>query len=180
MMRQWQEGGEMLLGWFTYTRQRERDGRLPLRDEPTSERIKRQVGETDEDQVGTGRTDGRSDRDVCIERKGWEGHPSCWLEHMWSSTTGTIVYGPHTHTHRRLESYTHARVGITQRWIADGPLWLDGMFFSQFWSSLLFLARFPLFCWASTTCVCTKRRGPPIPTLLHVHIDAIRLSGVQY
>lgn len=70
MMRQWQEGGEMLLGWFTYTRQRERDGRLPLRDEPTSERIKRQVGETDEDQVGTGRTDGRSDRDVCIERKG--------------------------------------------------------------------------------------------------------------
>jgi hypothetical protein len=94
---------------------RERDGRLPLRDEPTSERIKRQVGETDEDQVGTGRTDGRLDRDVCIERKGWEGHPSCWLEHMWSSTTGTIVYGPHTHTqtpgklHTR-QSWHHPKV----------------------------------------------------------------------
>ncbi len=45
---------------MVYMYKAERDGRLPLRDEPTSERIKRQVGETDEDQVGTGRTGGRS------------------------------------------------------------------------------------------------------------------------
>ena len=41
-----------------------KDGRLPLQDEPTSERIKRQVGETDEDQVGTGRTGRSLVRDV--------------------------------------------------------------------------------------------------------------------
>lgn len=70
MIRRWQEGVRLDGLHRREVKGREeskRDGRLPLRDEPTSERIKRQVEETDEDQVGTGRTDGRSlARDVCV------------------------------------------------------------------------------------------------------------------
>lgn len=82
------------------------DGRLPLQDEPTSERIKRQVGETDEDQVGTGRT-GRSrlfgtwasilytkrkkDEKV-IRLVGWN-----------TCEAAELYRGAHTHTHTEME-----------------------------------------------------------------------------
>jgi hypothetical protein len=90
----------MLLGWFTYTRQRERDGRLPLRDEPTSERIKRQVGETDEDQVGTGRTDGRSFGSGRLHREKGMRRSSVLLAgtHVKQHNGHNCLWPTHTHT----------------------------------------------------------------------------------
>ncbi len=69
MMRRRQEGRDAAASG-TSKAKRERDGRLPLRDEPTSERIKRQVGETDEGRPSRNGTDGRVSLALCIERKG--------------------------------------------------------------------------------------------------------------
>lgn len=83
------------------------DGRLPLQDEPTSERIKRQVGETDEDQVGTGRTGRSLVRDMgeyTIYTKERKKDEKVIRLVGWNTCEAAELYrGAHTHTHGDVE-----------------------------------------------------------------------------